>query len=115
MAGKGKPGRPKGVPNKMTTAIREAVFDAMLMAGKKLDKRAKSVDQKARAYLTWLATEEPRSFGVLLGKMLPSVIDAKIELPQVVVRNYTGVEWERKAQRLPESRVVDHVDPDQLH
>jgi hypothetical protein len=57
--GKKTGGRKKGTPNKIAGAVREALFDAFENAG--------GVD-----YLTNLATEDPRVFCTLLGKVLPS-------------------------------------------
>ena len=42
--------------------------------------------------------------------LLELVGQRRIEaLPTVVVRDFTGVEWEERAKHLPESRVVDKV------
>jgi len=58
--GKGKagPGRPKGVPNKNTTAIKDMVLEALNGAG-------------GVAYLQAQANENPASFMTLVGKVIP--------------------------------------------
>ena len=52
------PGRPKGVPNKATIAVKEAVLAALAKAG--------GVD-----YLVAQAEENPTAFLTLVGKVLP--------------------------------------------
>jgi hypothetical protein len=58
--GKGQPGpgRPKGIPNKTTTAIKEMVIEALSKAG--------GVD-----YLHGQAATNPTAFLTLVGKVLP--------------------------------------------
>ena len=55
------PGRKKGVPNKVTTALREAI----LLAAEKSD------PEGAVGYLTKQAKDNPVAFMGLLGKVLP--------------------------------------------
>ncbi len=61
--GKGKPGpgRPKGIPNKTTTALKEAILLAAEQAGK----------GSVVEYLAVQAVVNPQSFLPLLGKVLP--------------------------------------------
>lgn len=60
------PGRPKGVPNKTTTALKEAILRAAELAG---------ADMKGKdgliGYCQFLAVNEPKSFTTLLGRVLP--------------------------------------------
>lgn len=58
--GKGKPGpgRPKGVPNKQTTALKEMILTALGDAG--------GID-----YLVTQARDNPNAFMTLVGKVLP--------------------------------------------
>jgi hypothetical protein len=58
--GKGKagPGRPKGIPNKQTTQLKEMILAALDASG--------GVD-----YLTKQAEENPGPFMALVGKVLP--------------------------------------------
>lgn len=60
------PGRPKGVPNKTTTALKEAILKAAELAG---------ADMKGKdglvGYCQFLAVNEPKSFTTLLGRVLP--------------------------------------------
>lgn len=62
--GKGKagPGRPKGLPNKTTALLKDAILQAAQGAGGK---------GGMVAYLTAQAAENPGPFLALLGKVLP--------------------------------------------
>lgn len=64
--GKGGPGRPKGVPNKVTADIREMVRGALEDAG-------------GREYLTLQAEVNPTAFMALIGKIIPKEIEAHVE------------------------------------
>ena len=59
--GKAGPGRPKGIPNKATTAVKDMILAALDNAG--------GVD-----YLTAQSYENPTAFMTLLGKVLPMQI-----------------------------------------
>jgi len=65
--GKGKPGpgRPKGVPNKTTTQLKEAILLAAEQAGG---------EDGMVGYLKEQAIKNPASFIPLLGKVLPMQI-----------------------------------------
>jgi hypothetical protein len=76
MAGrpKGTPktgGRKKGTPNKISSALKEAILEAAENAGKRLNPDAES---GTVAYLEQIAIQEPASFCSLLGKVLPMTI-----------------------------------------
>jgi hypothetical protein len=76
MAGrpKGTPktgGRKKGTPNKISSALKEAILEAAENAGKRLNPDAES---GTVAYLEHIAIQEPASFCSLLGKVLPMTI-----------------------------------------
>lgn len=58
-------GRPKGVPNKSTTLLKDAILKAAEKAGGKAG---------LVGYLTKQAEENPQSFLPLLGKVLPMQI-----------------------------------------
>ena len=70
-------GRKRGVPNKLTAHIREAVENAFLEVG----------DED---YLVKVAKEDPRTFCTLLGKILPTQVEAKAEEP-ITYQIITGV------------------------
>jgi hypothetical protein len=55
------PGRPKGVPNKTTQLLKDAILKAATDAG----------DGDMAAYLALQARENPGPFMALLGKVLP--------------------------------------------
>lgn len=56
------PGRPKGVPNKTTTLLKDAILKAAANAGGK---------DGLVGYLTNVAISDPKTFIPLLGKVLP--------------------------------------------
>lgn len=62
------PGRPKGVPNKMTTQLKDAILEAATKAGG---------PGGLVGYLTLQASENPGPFLSLLGKVLPMALDAQ--------------------------------------
>ena len=59
------PGRPKGVPNKTTQILKDAILKAAEQAGNKVG------DDGMVSYLEVQATENPGPFMSLLGKVLP--------------------------------------------
>ena len=77
--GKGKPGpgRPKGVPNKTTTQLKEAILEAATRAGG---------EEGLVGYLVTQATENPQSFLPLLGKVLPMTLHGSGPYGEQVVR-----------------------------
>jgi hypothetical protein len=60
-------GRPPGVPNKITTALKEAILQAAENAGG---------DEGIVGYLSRLAIENSSAFAGLLGKVLPTTLNA---------------------------------------
>ena len=68
-------GRVKGVPNKVTKALKEMILGALDDAG-------------GQDYLVLQAMENPTAFLTLIGKVLPQDIAAKVEGKLTVV---TGV------------------------
>lgn len=59
-------GRKAGTPNKLTRTIKEAIEDAFEEVG-------------AAKYLAQMAKEQPAAFLTLLGKVLPTQVNAKVE------------------------------------
>lgn len=76
LIGKGKPGpgRPKGLPNKTTQLLKDAILKAATDAG----------EGDMAAYLTTQAKENPGPFMALLGKVLPMQIAGDAENPLVI-------------------------------
>ncbi len=75
------PGRPKGVPNKTTTQLKEALIEAASAAGG---------EAGLVGYLTRQAEENPGPFLSLLGKVLPLQIggdgDNPVKVEAKVIR-----------------------------
>lgn len=72
--GKGKPGpgRKAGVPNRTTTALKDAILAAAAKHGEDGTGR-----DGLEGYLLKVATEDLKAFAGLLGKVLPLQIDTK--------------------------------------
>jgi len=62
------PGRPKGVPNKATALLKDAILEAAAMAG---SPDGKSSPEGLKNYLAARAIDTPGPFLGLLGKVLP--------------------------------------------
>lgn len=77
LIGKGKagPGRPKGLPNKTTQLLKDAILKAASDAG----------DGDMVTYLTRQAKENPGPFMALLGKVLPMQVSGDPDNPIGVV------------------------------
>ena len=73
LIGKGKagPGRPKGVPNRTTTILKDAILQAAELAGGK---------GGLVGYLQLQAAENPGPFLALLGKVLPMQLEGNVGL-----------------------------------
>lgn len=72
-------GRPKGVPNKNTTLLKDAILEAAAKAGGK---------DGLVGYLVTQAKENPTSFLPLLGKVLPLQVVSEGAV-QIVIRDLT--------------------------
>lgn len=80
--GRPGPGRPKGVPNKQTTLLKDAILKAAEEMG--------GPDGMV-GYLKTLAADSPPAFASLLGKVLPTQLnhgDAEGGKLQVVIQRY---------------------------
>lgn len=64
------PGRPKGMLNKTTTKLKEAILEAAERAGGKAG---------LVGYLTTQATKNPAHFMSLLGRVLPLTLDGEVK------------------------------------
>lgn len=72
------PGRPKGLPNKMTRQLKEMILDALEKSG-------------GVAYLVTQAKENPKAFMSLIGRVLPlQVTGANGAELVVITKDYTG-------------------------
>jgi len=70
-------GRKKGVPNKISAKVKEAIENAFTAVG-------------GADYLVKVAEEDPRTFCTLLGKILPTQVDAQVDQP-IQYTFFTGV------------------------
>ncbi len=61
-------GRPKGIPNKQTKALKEMIMGALHAAD----------PEGGEAYLTKRAVDEPKAFLALLGRILPAEVRAEL-------------------------------------
>ena len=75
------PGRKKGVPNKNTTLLKDAILEAATQAGGKAG---------LVGYLMTQASANPQSFLPLLGKVLPMQITGEGDGPLQVIINKPG-------------------------
>jgi hypothetical protein len=73
-AGKPGPGRPKGVPNKNTSILKDALLQAAEAAH----------EEGMVGYLTRQANENPGPFMALLGKVLPLQLQGDEAAPLVL-------------------------------
>jgi len=79
--GRPGPGRPKGVPNRTTTLLKDAILKAATDAG----------NGDMAAYLQQQAIENPGPFMALLGKVLPMQVTGEGGGPvQVVINRFSG-------------------------
>lgn len=85
--GKPGPGRPKGSVNKTTALIKDAIIKAAENAGG---------EGGMVQYLTDQAKENPGPFMALLGKVLPTQIDADITTHTVSHTPMTVEEWAKE-------------------
>ena len=69
------PGRPKGLPNKRTALLKDAILQAAEKAGDK---------GGMVGYLTLQAQENPTAFLTLLGKVLPMQVTGADDGPLIV-------------------------------
>lgn len=72
------PGRPKGMPNKTTALLKDAILQAATQAG----------DGDMVAYLKKQAADNPGPFMALLGKVLPMQVTGEDGGPVLII---TGV------------------------
>lgn len=74
------PGRPKGVPNRTTTLLKDAIIQAATEAGG---------PDGLVGYLKFLAADSPPAFASLLGKVLPmQIANEDGGAIQVVIKRY---------------------------
>lgn len=64
------PGRPKGVPNKTTALLKDAIISAAELQGQDGNGKDGLV-----GYCQFLAKEEPRAFASLMGRVLPMQVE----------------------------------------
>ena len=91
-------GRKKGVPNKSTVAVMEAVRRALDAAHK----------DGAEGYLLELACDDPKTFMSLLTalmKLIPTAVETKVEIQQTVtIRRYGSGRKKRGSKKKESSK-----------
>ncbi len=97
-------GRPKGVPNKLNTDIRAMILGALDAAG-------------GVEYLTRQADENPSAFMSLVGRVLPTKIEADVAVRSYVMRAPLPIEsaeeWLR--QHAPSDSRTIEAEAMELH
>ena len=107
------PGRPKGVPNKITTLLKDGIISAaehmgeMQLVGRNGHAYWRRGPGGLEGYLRWLASHEPRAFAVLLGKVIPLHVVGQIGHTHEVYRSREQVLQELKDRGIP----IDSVFP----
>jgi hypothetical protein len=71
-------GRPRGSHNKITTQLKQAILLAAEWAGEDLNGKNGLV-----GYCYRLAVLEPKTFGALLGRVLPLEVSAKVDIAEL--------------------------------
>ena len=89
-------GRKPGVPNKITTALKEAIILAAAKRGADGEGKDGLV-----GYLFWLARAEPKSFAALLGRVVPLHIVGGVDHVHRVLPTKEEVLQELKERGLP--------------
>jgi hypothetical protein len=92
--GKRTGGRQKGTPNKITRDLKEAILRAYERAG-------------GIEYLETIARLDPRTFAMLLSKVLPMQVTGAGGAGPVVIEVVTGI------SRCPDDPAVDPFDDDE--
>jgi Family of unknown function (DUF5939) len=125
LAGKRGPGRPPGMPNKISRTMKEAVLGAVeLLGSTDLDqwgeviKLAETDPDPYRRYFTVVAVQDQKSFMTVIGRMIPShVIHSKAQRYMTV----EAAKQELREAGIPEDVVddmpyldIDDVDPDEI-
>ena len=88
--GKPGPGRPKGLPNKTTALLKDAILQAARMAGDKYLEASGELGDGLAAYLTVQASSQPAAFMSLLGKVLPMQVTGSDGKDLVITVNIGG-------------------------
>src|SRR5262249_58380461 len=77
--GNKRAGNRKGIPNKFTKLIKDAVLDAGENAGEFLRRAKLCGSEGMTGYMEWMAINHPAVFGALVGRIYPSQIDVVVE------------------------------------
>jgi hypothetical protein len=88
-------GRPKGKPNTITTVLKDAIITAAELVGE--DRKGKG---GLVGYLKGLAKYEPRTFGALLGRVIPLHVVATHDHNHKVLRSKEEIREELKSRGL---------------
>lgn len=76
------PGRPKGVPNKITADVQTMVLEALNRAGANVQKKRRSLAElePGTAYLLEQAEKRPELFMPMVRQLMPAKIDIDVKM-----------------------------------
>lgn len=97
---KGGPGRPPGVPNKITSELKDMILQALSESG-------------GVEYLKLQAANNANAFMTLVGKVLPLQVNANVR--RVDLTNYTDEELALLEQLIAKARPLDRSDDEAVH
>jgi hypothetical protein len=118
----GGPGRPPGVPNALTRAVKEAILEAGEIVGNELTIEAPSGELGLVGYICFLARDYPPVYGSLLGRVLPLQVeridrdaDVRYKTAQEIMKELQdrGVEPKPYFPRLEQADVDVIDEPDE--
>lgn len=97
--GGARTGSPRG-PQRVSRTLKDAILYAAQLVGSD----GRGTDGLV-GYLVALATREPKTFGMLLGRVLPLHVKTEVNNEQVRFRSIAEVQAELKARGIPIDRI----------
>ena len=96
-------GRPAGVPNKITTLLKDAIVMAAQLVGE--DRKGKN---GLVGYLKWMAKNEPKSFAALMGRVIPLHVVGDMDHTHRVFASKEAIKEQLKERGIPIEVVYPH-------